>query len=60
MALAPKVSCPVRFLVQWDDEIVPRDACLELFTAIGTSEKTLHGNPGMLTRQYPRQNLSTP
>lgn len=46
LALAPKVTCPVRFMVQWDDEIVPRDACLKLFTAIGSVEKTLHGNPG--------------
>jgi alpha-beta hydrolase superfamily lysophospholipase len=46
LELAPKVTCPVRFLVQWDDEIVPRDACLELFTALGTKKKTLHGNPG--------------
>ena len=45
-ALAPKVSCPVRFLVQWDDEIVPCDACLELFGLLGTKKKTLHANPG--------------
>ena len=28
---APKLSCPVRFLVQWDDEVVPRDDCIALF-----------------------------
>ena len=44
--LAPKVTCPVRFLMQWDDEIVPRDACLELFGLLGTKKKTLHSNPG--------------
>ncbi len=44
--LAPEVSCPVRFLVQWDDEIVPLDTCLELFGMLGTKKKTLHGNPG--------------
>ncbi|HJN48905.1 MAG: alpha/beta fold hydrolase [Pseudomonadales bacterium] len=44
--LASEVTCPVRFLVQWDDEIVPRDACLELYDALGTRKKTLHGNPG--------------
>ena len=43
---APCVSCPVRFLVQWDDEIVPRDAALALFARIGSAQKTLHGNPG--------------
>jgi len=46
MADAPNVSCPVRFLMQWDDEIVPRAACLELFGALGTKRKTLHANPG--------------
>lgn len=46
IAFAPKLTCPVRFLVQWDDEIVPRDTCIELFTLLGSRKKTLHGNPG--------------
>ena len=45
--LAPQMTCPIRFLVQWDDEIVPRDACLELFGLIGSRRKTLHANPGL-------------
>lgn len=45
-AFAPKVNCPVRFLVQWDDEIVPREHCLELFGLLGSKRKTLHCNPG--------------
>lgn len=45
--MAPKVTCPVRFLMQWDDEIVPRDNCLELFDLLGTTKKTLHANPGI-------------
>ena len=44
--LAPEVTCPVRFLVQWDDEVVPRAKCLELFGLLGSSKKTLHANPG--------------
>ena len=44
--LAADVRCPLRFLVQWDDEIVPRAACLELFDLLGSRHKTLHGNPG--------------
>lgn len=44
--LAPQVTCPVRFLLQWDDEIVPLKAGLELFEKIGTEHKTLHVNPG--------------
>ena len=46
MKLAPEISCPVRFLAQWDDEIVPISGCLELFEKLGTKKKTLHGNPG--------------
>ncbi len=46
MGLAPELGCPVRFLVQWDDEIVPRSACLELFEVLGSNRKTLHANPG--------------
>ena len=47
MAEAPNVECPVRFLMQWDDEVVPRDRCLELFSTIGSKRKTLHANPGL-------------
>ena len=47
MRLAPQVTCPVRFLLQWDDEIVPRDTCLRLFDKLGTAKKTLHANPGL-------------
>ena len=43
---APTLTCPVRFLVQWDDEIIPRERGLELFTLLGSEDKTLHGNPG--------------
>ncbi len=47
MRLAPDLETPLRFLVQWDDEVVPRERCLELFTAIGSRRKTLHANPGI-------------
>ena len=46
MRYAPDVTIPVRFLVQWDDEIVPRNACLELFGELATKKKTLHASPG--------------
>lgn len=49
LKLAPDVNCPVMFVMQWDDEIVPRDTCLALFDAIGTRAKTLHANPGKHT-----------
>ncbi len=51
MRLAPEIGCPLRFLVQWDDEIVPRAACLELFDALGSARKTLHANPGCPRRR---------
>lgn len=43
---AARVTVPVEFHLQWDDEIVPRAAGLALFDAIGSREKTLHANPG--------------
>ena len=43
---AAQITVPVQFLVQWDDEQVPRAQSLALFDAIGSAEKTLHANPG--------------
>jgi len=44
--LAPQVLCPVRFLLQCDDELIPMQEGLELFDKLGTRHKTLHANPG--------------
>jgi pimeloyl-ACP methyl ester carboxylesterase len=43
---AARITVPVEFLLQWDDELVTRDAALALFDALGSKEKTLHANPG--------------
>jgi pimeloyl-ACP methyl ester carboxylesterase len=43
---APRVAVPVEFLLQWDDELVPRDSGLAVFDAFASREKTLHANPG--------------
>ncbi|MEU1179444.1 alpha/beta hydrolase [Streptomyces sp. NPDC005820] len=43
---ASRITVPVEFLVQWDDERVPRAAALALFDAFASTEKTLHANPG--------------
>jgi dienelactone hydrolase len=43
---AARVTVPVRFLLQWHDEIFPREWGLALFGAIGSVDKTLHANPG--------------
>ena len=43
---ARSLCVPILFLFQWDDELIARDAGLALFDAIGSTEKTLHVNPG--------------
>ncbi|MES4903377.1 MULTISPECIES: dienelactone hydrolase family protein [unclassified Streptomyces] len=43
---AARITVPVEFLVQWDDERVPRAQALALFDALASAEKTLHANPG--------------
>ena len=44
---APAVRCPVLFVVQWHDELFPRDRALALFDAIGSTDKRLHAHPGL-------------
>lgn len=43
---ARQVTIPLHVLLQWDDEGNDRQAALDLFDAFGSSEKTLHANPG--------------
>jgi dienelactone hydrolase len=43
---AARTTVPVEFLLQWDDEVVPRDEGLALFGAFASTEKTLHASPG--------------
>jgi dienelactone hydrolase len=43
---ARKITIPVEFVLQSDDELVSRDAGFSLFDALGSTEKTLHLNPG--------------
>ena len=44
---AARITAPVQFLIQWDDERVPRAQSLAFFDAFGSAEKTLHANPGL-------------
>ena len=44
---AAAVSCPVMFLVQWDDELFRRERAFELFEALGSADKRLHAHPGL-------------
>lgn len=43
---AARVTAPVQFLLQWDDDRVQRGQGLALFDALASAEKTLHANPG--------------
>jgi dienelactone hydrolase len=43
---APQVSCPVLFLVQWDDDLFARDTAFALFDALGSNDKRLHASVG--------------
>ncbi|MET9226088.1 hypothetical protein [Lentzea sp. NPDC003310] len=45
-AAAARIAAPVRFLLQWDDRLVARDAGLALFDAFASARKSLHANPG--------------
>jgi dienelactone hydrolase len=43
---AARIECPVLFLVQTDDELVPPEKALSLFRTIGSRDKRLHAHPG--------------
>jgi pimeloyl-ACP methyl ester carboxylesterase len=43
---AARITVPVEFLLQWDDEHIPRESGLALFDAFASTQKTLHANPG--------------
>ena len=44
---AGRIACPILFVQQLEDEIVPRDAALALFDALASGDKRLHANPGL-------------
>jgi dienelactone hydrolase len=43
---AVRLACPVLFVVNWDDRLVPRSQAFELFDLIGSTDKRLHAYPG--------------
>ena len=57
--VARRIRIPVEFLVQWDDERVPRDRGLALFDALGSTDKTLHANPGRHADRLPDHELDS-
>lgn len=46
VATAARITVPIEFTLQWDDEHIPREAGLALFDAFASTEKTLHANAG--------------
>ena len=44
---APAVKCPVLFLMQTDDELIPAELAMALFRSIGSQDKRLHAHPGV-------------
>ncbi|MER6977638.1 alpha/beta hydrolase [Streptomyces carpinensis] len=43
---AKLITIPIEFMLQWDDEHIPRESGLALFDAFASKEKTLHANAG--------------
>ena len=43
---AGSIGCPVLFIQQWDDSLIPREHVFELFDAISSVDKRLHAHPG--------------
>ncbi len=39
---APRIQCPVLFLVQRDDELFPLESSMALFDALGSTDRRLH------------------
>lgn len=50
---ARRITVPIEFVLQWDDEHIPRESGLALFDAFGSTEKSLHVNSGT-HKQVPR------
>ncbi|HQT52720.1 MAG TPA: hypothetical protein PKX06_04465 [Phenylobacterium sp.] len=45
-AAAEAIRIPLLFVYQWEDELMTREQGLALFSAFGSTEKTMHINPG--------------
>lgn len=45
-AAAEQIRIPLMFVYQWEDELMKREQGIALFDAFGSTEKTMHVNPG--------------
>ncbi len=43
---AERITVPLMFVFQWEDELLSREQGVALFNAFGSAEKTMHINPG--------------
>jgi len=43
---ARRITVPLEFALQWDDEHIPRESGLALFDAFASKQKSLHANAG--------------
>lgn len=43
---AERIRIPLRFAFQWDDAVRSRQYGIDLFNAFGSSDKSMHINPG--------------
>jgi alpha-beta hydrolase superfamily lysophospholipase len=43
---AGKITVPVEFVMQWDDQHITRESALALYDAFASTEKSLHANAG--------------
>lgn len=59
VADAATITCPVLFLVQWDDDLFSRERAFALFDALGTTDKRLHANPGAHSAVPPEEFLAS-
>ena len=50
---APRITCPVMFHVQWDDERFDRDSGFELYGLLGSADKRLQSTPGLHGERTP-------
>lgn len=44
---AAKITCPLLYLMQLEDELFDRDGYLEIFDTFASTDKRLHANPGL-------------
>jgi dienelactone hydrolase len=48
--VARRITVPVQYLLAWDDPEIDRESTFILYDALGSTEKSLHANPGPHSR----------